>query len=434
MADITDIRSKAKRHICHKYPLLKSDDITTPYEVRQIIYKQEMIGLYDVAYWHRLLKAIYQEPPEIESELYDKDNLMNCIAKATFRKSEETSEWIILNTTPEVATKLQSGMIVPQPLNWKYLIKLPSGGTIIIGTKDKTSLLYVAHVVGGSVSDADQQHAEIYISLLLDEAKKNENQINPINEFEQAEGVRLYHLFNVYRANYVSADFMFEIAQTQENNLLQESIKYDALTDDLNDEIKRDHMEKYMLACGTYFLSAITYYFMALEGFINVVFHAFLKRDFRDKRLRIDERFDIEQKMKLMPALCFGFLPEHVDSPFSAYDNFHDLKEYRNSIFHAKVEESLKSISFIEDGFFYNCDVSKYQGPFLPTQKNMLTVDSVVKVKTIVADTVQLILRAMTEDTRILTEKYILKSTHIPFFILSDGSLSLGRIDNDQKT
>jgi hypothetical protein len=217
------------------------------------------------------------------------------------------------------------------------------------------------------------------------------------------------------------------MATSQEELIRAESIKYDARTSDLYDEEKRNHMELYMLAAGTYFLSAITYYFMALEGFINLVFHSFLKKDFRDSNLNIEKRFDIEQKLKLMPALCHGFKPEYLDSPLAVFDNFRKLKDHRNTVFHAKIEESLRNLGFIEDGFLYGCDVSKYQDAFIPVQKNMLTAASVLEVKKIVDDIIQLIMNAMQDDTRLLTEEHILKPPYIPFFILKDGTLSLAK-------
>jgi hypothetical protein len=224
---------------------------------------------------------------------------------------------------------------------------------------------------------------------------------------------------------------MQNMATTQEEIIRADSIKYDARTSDLHDEEKRNHMELYMLASGTYFSSAITYYFMALEGFINIVFHSFLKKDFRDSSLNIEKRFDIEQKLKLMPALCHGFKPEYLDSPLTVFDNFRKLKEHRNIVFHSKIEESLRDLGFFEDGFLYGCDVSKYQESFIPVQKNMLTAGSVLEVRNIVDEIIQLVLKTMRDDTKLLTEKYILKAPSIPFFILDDGTLTIAQGDKE---
>ena len=143
--------------------------------------------------------------------------------------------------------------------------------------------------------------------------------------------------------------------------------------------------------------------------------------------MNIEKRFDIEQKLKLMPALCRGFKPEYLETPLAVFDSFLKLKDHRNIFFHAKIEESLRNLGFVEDGFLYGCDVSKYQESFIPMQKNMLTAASVLEVKSIVDKIIQLILDTMLEDTRLLTEEFIMKAPYIPFFILNDGTLSLAK-------
>lgn len=432
---IIDFPSKAKERIYKQFPPLSSGEMPHPNKIKtiEIGYERQGIEEYDVVFWHRLLKSIYQDPLEIECELHVKNQTNRSSETAILRRLKEKSKWEILNTTEETTMKIQAGEIKPFPVNWKYFIKLPSGGIIEIGTKDQHTVIYFAHVVTQQLKDEDRKQSEQFISLLLDEAKKERNQLfNLLKEFEKTEGLKFYQLFNVYRANYVSAEVMLDEARNQEKFLRDEFLKYDARTGDLYDEEKRKHIDKFMLACGMYFSSAITYFFMSLEGFINIVFHSFLKKNLRDSDLNIEQRFDIEQKLKLMPALCNGFIQESADSTADIYSKFLKLKKYRNSIFHSKVEDSLKSLVFTEDGFLYNCDVSKHKEQFLPAQKIMLSANDVTEVKNIVDGIIGLILNSMTDDTRLLTDKYILNTTHIPFYILNDGSLSLGRSDREQ--
>jgi len=434
LADIIDLKSKAKDRIYNQFPPLGRNEVPQLYEIKTIEDKRENIDEYVVVFWHRLLKTIYQEPLEMECELHVRNQAIKNPETAILRRLDEKSKWQILKTTEETAIKIQSGEIKPFPINWKYFIKLPSGGIIEIGTKDRNTVLYFAHVISGQVKDEDSKQADKFISLLLEEAKKEARNklFDPLKEFEKLNGLKFYQLFNVYRANYVSAEFMLGEAVTQEKVLREEFLKYDARTSDLYDEEKSNYIDQFMLACGMYFSSAITYFFMSLEGFINIVFHSFLKKNLRDRDLNIEQRFDIEQKLKLMTALCNGFIQKSADSTDDIYSKFLKLKKYRNSIFHSKVEDSLKSFGIIEDGFLYNCDVSKYKEQFLPAQKIMLSANDVIEVKNIVDGLIGLVLNSMTDNTRLLTEKYILKSTHIPFYILKDGSLSLGKSDREQ--
>lgn len=431
--DIIDFPSKAKERIYKQFPPVSGGEVPQIYEIEAIEYARQSIEEYDVVFWHRLLKTIYQEPLEMECELHVMNQGPKRPVTAILRRLEEKSKWKILDASEETALKIQSGEIKPIPVNWKYFIRLSGREIIEIGTKDQHTVLYFAHVLSGQVKDEDREQAEKLISLLLDEAKKAGNQLfNPIKEFDKNDGLKFYQLFNVYRANYVSAEFMLSEASTQEKVLRDEFLKYDARTSDLYDEERRNHIDQFMLACGMYFSSAITYLFMSLEGFINIVFHSFLKKNLRDSNLNIEKRFDIEQKLKLMTTLCDGFIQESHDSTNDIYAKFTKLKNYRNIIFHSKIEDSLKSLGFIEDGLLYNCDVSKYKEQFLPAQKIMLAANDVIEVKNIVDGIIGLVLNSMTDDTRLLTDKYILKSTHIPFYILDDGSLSVGGSNREQ--
>jgi hypothetical protein len=439
MTDIIDLKDKIKYRLSNQYPPLRGADVPSLYEIKSIKTRQADIGDYDVVYWHLLLRELYQEPSEIECELLTKGKTIGMPETVVLRSLGKQSEWQLLNVNEEIVSKIQSGEIIPLPINWKYFISLPGGGTVELGTRDKHTTFYLACVVRSAKQEKkDSKEAEQFCNLLIAEANRLRPQLfNPIKKFEKAEGLKLYHLFNVYLSNYTSAKFMHEIALSQEKNLRDEFLRYDARTEQ-DDHAKKEHMDQFMLACGMYFSSAITYFFMALEGFINIVFHAFLKEDLRDKKdsresnLNIEQRFDIEQKLKLTPALCSGFREEYVDSTSAIYAKFTKLKKYRNSIFHSKVEESLKSLVFIEDGFIYNVDLSKYKEQFLPSQKIMLDDDDVLDVKRIVDEIVNMILNSMTESTKELTQKYILNSAIIPFYILDNGALSLGKSQKEQ--
>jgi hypothetical protein len=430
-----DFPSKAKERIYKQFPPLSIREMPHPDKIKtiEIEYERQGIEEYDVVFWHRLLKSIYQEPHEMECELHIINQSNKGPESAIWRRLEEKSKWEILGSSEDIAVKIQAGEIKPFPVNWKYFFRLPSGGIIEVGTKDQRSVFYFAHV-SGQVKVEDHKQGERFIDLLLEEAKKEARNklFDPLKEFCNKDRLKFYQLFNVYRANYVSAEFMLGVAVDQEKYLREEFLRYDARTHDLHEEEKRNHIDQFMLACGMYFSSSITYYFMALEGFLNIVFHSFLKKNLRDSGLNIEKKFDIEQKLKLLPVLCDGFLHEQYTAPSDLYSKFRKLTDYRNSIFHSKVEEALKSLSFFEDGFLYNCDVGRYKEQFLPAHKIMLSASHVMKVKKIVDEIIDMILNSMTDDVRQLTDKHILKSTQIPFFILKDGSLALGRSQKEQ--
>lgn len=425
MAEIIDLKTKARYRIFNQFPPLEKDEVPQKYEIRPIEYKKESIEEFDVIFWHRLLKSIYQAPIEIECELHMKNRFNKTPATAILRRLEENSKWEILGTTEETALKIKSGEIKPIFSNWKYFFKLPSGGIVSIGTKNRVTSLYIAHVaVGKQLSAEDNRAAEEFILLLLDEAKKSQL-FNPKKEFSKAQGLQSYSLFNVYLANYVSAQFMLATAVAQEATLRDEFQRYDASRLDLTQE-ESEHIHKFMLACGMYFSSAITYFYMALEGFINITFDSFLQQKFRDGALNIEKRFDIEQKLRFLPVLCDGFSQEYIGPTSEIFSRFRKLTDYRNTIFHSKLEESLRSLTFIEDGFLYQCHLRKFNKQYLPSLKIMLTANDVHEVQRIVDEIVDMVLNSMTKDAKFLANKYIRNSTIIPFYIRADGSQSMG--------
>lgn len=423
MANIIDFKDKTRYRIINQYPALYGSDVPTLDKIKTIEIIQKGIEEYDVIFWHLLLRNIYGEPSEIECELQKKGHIR--AVRAVLRRGEK-STYQILNVTKETALKIQSREITLQQINWKYFISLPSGGIVEIGTKDLNTSFYLAYIVRSGQQKNDSDEANQFISLLLAEANRLRDQLfNPIKRFGKAEGIKAYLLSNVYLSNYVSAEFMLKTALSQEEILRAEVLRYDAIKD-RHDQEKMKYIEPFLLAKGMYFSSAIMYFFIALEGFINIVFHAFLKKNFRNRDLNIEERFDIEQKLKLMPALCSGFKEEYAGATSEIYSDFLKLKKYRNSIFHSKVEDSLKSLIFIEDGFVYNVFLDKKE-QLLPFLKFKLTESDVLEVKRIVDEIINVVLTLMTESTKDLTKKYILNQDPIPFFVLDDGSLSLGQ-------
>lgn len=149
--------------------------------------------------------------------------------------------------------------------------------------------------------------------------------------------------------------------------------------------------------------------------------------------MNIEKRFDIEQKLRFLPVLCDGFAKEYVGSTSDIFSKFRKLTDYRNTIFHSKLEESLRSLTFVEDGFLYQCHLSKFNKQFLPSLKIMLTANDVLEVQRLVDEIVEMVLNSMTEDAKFLADKYIRNSAIIPFYIGADGSQSMGKSKSEDQ-
>jgi len=424
-----EIGNKFKEKFTTKYRALDKSEIPENYKVLPIEYKKEEIGKYHVIFWHRLLRNLYDLPIEIECEIQDKSHQRSIdVQKVFLRKTHENNNWEAIGIDETTSIAIQAGKTKPFPVNWKYLVRLPFGGVVELATSDKNTMFYIAQLIfHGHDKKSDSREVETFINDLLGEANRLKGQLfNPMKEFERQEGIGQYLLFNVYLSNYLSAKTMLDTAETLETELQQEFLRYDARTSDLYDDEKRKHINQYMLTCGMYYCSAISFFFMALEGFINLVFHAFLKKKFRDKEYRVEQRFDLEQKLRLMSILCDGF-NENKDLPAEVLLGFKKLKNYRNSLFHSKVEDSLKGLCFVEDGFVYTYEMDEYKDHFLPAHKIKLTVSDAIEVKKLVDDILYYILESMNPNTRNTTETYILKEPHIQITLLETGELAVGK-------
>jgi len=328
----------------------------------------------------------------------------------------------VVGTDESLAARIEAGEIRPSPVNWKYLIRLPSGGIVELGTRDRNTVFYISKVVRREKSEKeDNDEARKFIDLMLKEAKRLSSQLfHPIKDFERREDVKLYLLFNLYLSNYLSGETILSMADSQEAALWEEALKYDARTPDYIDEKKRKHIDRSLLTCGTYYCSAIAYFYMALEGFVNLLFHVFLKKSFRDKDFNIEKRFDLEQKIRFMNSLCHGFKENSVLSS-KILSEFKTLKKYRNSLFHSKVEDSLKSLVFVEDSFVYSYDLDEHKDRSFSPLKLKITVNDVIEIKNIVDKIVDSILNLMNQDTKVQAEKYIMKDPAIRVIVTETG-------------
>lgn len=400
MTRIIKMDTSTKSTISFRYPFVNSQDIPQKYKTVPIAFKEDEIQNYDVIFFHRLLKRIYGPPSSIK--------------------------------TKELPQK--NGEIGYLGLEWRYFLSTQFNDMILVETKDHHTFIVISHVLqeNKQLSERAIKEGEKFINTLLQEAEKLGKQIlNPKKEFEEGEGIQFYLLHNVYLYNYGSAELMVEYSENNENEILIEYLKYDARTD-YDDAQKRTHIEKFALGMGMYYASAVSYYFMALEGFINLIYHTFMKPEFRDRELNLEERFDIEQKIRLMSSLCDGF-EKNLDRKSDIFKNFKNLKKYRNQIFHSKIQDLLKSVGFVESGFLYTADMDKNKNQLFPALKSYLNKENVLTVKSIVDDIISDILSRMNDKCRNLTNEFIMKNNEVPFWKDKSGNIKLGTLSNSHE-
>jgi len=273
---------------------------------------------------------------------------------------------------------------------------------------------------------------------LLTEAVRLKGQIlNPRKEFEEQEGLQLYLLDNVFKRYYGSVELMLEDADEYENTILAEFRRYmpyvyekedvgGGVVRRIKDPKKDAYIDKHLVGLGMFYRSIVIHYFMALEGFVNLLYHAFLKKELRDQNL--EQRLDIEMKLLFMPTLCNGFKTQLFDSESEVFADFKQLRNYRNEMFHSKITDSLKGVQFLQDGFLYNVDMEKRKkGSLFPPAVETLRNEDVLKVKGIVDKLIEEILNKMDEESSKLVKEYIMKAIALPFWRDDTGQIRFGK-------
>jgi|GEM_PF-1345191 len=418
-----------KKDISDLYPLVQSDIVPKVYEAQIISHKAEEINEYNIGLWHRFLVKFYGQSTEIDAFLckakdhmpvLDENSRFQTVCEATFRNLGDR-KIDFLNISSENLEKYADGLLTIEPnfLDWKYFFELPSKNIIAIGSKEMHTEIYISLVNPDSSNNKEiYEEAKKFISILLEDMKKHSgNLFNPKKEFRE-KSVFCYTLWNVYLSNYLSAEHIIQISDREENNLVKNVNKFSNKSI-MIDKDAAEYTGSAMLICGMFYSSAISYLFMALEGFINVIFHRFVKRNVND--LDMEKGLNIEQKIRLMPYLCDGFDNDFNEIASETYKNFVKLKDYRNKLFHSKVEDSLFNLMDYYGLFHYNYRMDEYKNDSLPSYKFKLTKSDVIQVKETVDKMIEKIIKAMDQTAQKYVKEYILNSASIPFMNSSEG-------------
>jgi hypothetical protein len=400
LAKVYNINSPNILSLQNKYSVIQEDQLPKNYKIFTEPIREQELEKYNAILFHRLMRKIYGKPSEIESEeVKQLDGKMGAIGQ-----------------------------------EWKYFLMTESGNCIQVATRDKATKVFINFILredqikpSGKIIKESEKFAT---NLIIELEKEKKNFINPKKLFEKKEGIQLYLLHNVYLYNYGSAELVLEIADDNEKTIKKEFLKYDARTNDLNDPEKKAYIDKFQLGLGLYYAMGISYYFMSLEGFINIIYHSFLKREYEN--LNLYQRLDLDLKLRLMPSLCDGFENDKTEISAKYLDNFIKLKNYRNHIFHSKIEDSLKQVAFVEGGFFYLCDMDKNKNEFFPSHKMYLEKKDVLNVKSIVDKIIDEIVSLMNDKFSKLVKEFILRSPELPYWKDKSGNISLGNMSSNK--
>lgn len=418
----------------YQYAFVSREDIPSPYNLYQIDYKKDEISKYSVLFVHRLFYKIYGDPSEIEYDTSKLDailpkgceyslNIEDGKCKLTFQSNTQ------INIEQ---SDMKSAVLGTELREWKYYIRTKHNDIILIQSERLHCEVSIYHILPEHIKEPNQQskaEGEAFIDALLREADRQLRGGQLYNlkaEFEKSETIQLYLLHNVFYENYRTAQFLLEASIEGEKELVEGELEFDLADPEVRaSKEKMEHVDNYQLVRGVHFASSIMYFFMAFEGFVNLIYHAFLKNEFREKSEDIDKRLDLEQKLLFMPALCDGFRDELIISS-DFLDTFKQLKNFRNALIHAKISDSLIYVSFINQGFFYIDQITKQKDDAFPGHKLYLDTGSVINFAKKVDSLIEHIKNKMDAEHKDLVDTYFMKGTAIGFWKEKD-KLRLGR-------
>jgi hypothetical protein len=432
--------AKVHQIFSSRYPLVSFKDMPGEYRVQPITFKSDEIDEHEVILFHRLMQRYYGNAQEIEPRiLFEmpegfeqvrpvgrliRGNKYQYLVSSPAAYDKETLARYKKKVN-EIMNRLKKN---PFGGEWRYFIRTKSGGIIHVGTKDVHTKMLIGHVLPEYKQQQSKRvlkEGETFVNALLAEANRLKLELlNVRKEFEQRESLNIYTIHNVYLSNYTSAELMLESAHENEEKLMNESLRHD-LRENL-DDADEEYTKRAMHGIGMYYAASFAYYFMALEGFVNLVYHAFLKEEFRDKQFNLEGRLhDLELKLRLMSVLCKGFRTDLVKPKSKTYEKFVRLRKYRNMVFHSRIEDSLRTVLLFESGFFYPAEMKSKDKFILPLHRFDLKKDHILEAKGIVDSIIHDIVSKMKKTERNLVKRFILKDYLVSFHI-DNGEIRLG--------
>lgn len=415
--------------------LIAGEDIPKPHTLYRIVYKNEEIRKFNVLFFHRLMRKNFGDPSEIE---YDRTKLATILPEGcSYSVGIEDGRLAFRQNAniPINQSDLESALKGTELREWKYYVRTKHNDIILIRSERHHSELSIYHVLPQHIKEPNhksKEEGESFIESLLREANRQLDGgqlFDPRAEFEKGDDIKHYILHNVFLENYLTAKLLLQASLDGEQDIKEGVLKFDAADPEVRASIeKMGHIDQHIAVVGAYYLSSILYFFMAFEGFVNLIHHAFLKDAFRTEISTIDRRLDLEQKLLFMPALCDGFNGELVNSK-EFIDSFKQLKNFRNAMIHAKISDSLISASFIEQGFFYSIPIAKQKEDAFPGHKIYLDAESVISFAKKAESLMERIKNMMDAEHREVVNTYFMKELRIAFWKKED-KLRLTRVHN----
>ncbi|NCS36189.1 MAG: hypothetical protein GPJ14_18870 [Microcystis aeruginosa G11-01] len=152
-----------------------------------------------------------------------------------------------------------------------------------------------------------------------------------------------------------------------------------------------DYIKHYDLCRAAFIL-----YLSSVEGFVNLIYELYLRRELREKRIyeRIS-REQIDLKLRLAPVYCLCFKENILDPETKAFKDFHSLVNLRNDFVHANFTKPMMNPIICEDGFEFGINTDSATSIGIPNNFSDLQSAHVDTAKNITQELIDYVVAAM---------------------------------------
>jgi len=284
-----------------------------------------------------------------------------------------------------------SNMFDDMKSQWQYSIQSPEAYFEIYDWKvfSWSIGVYLKKGVKKSAEDVAQE----LLKAFEKQAAKHNSAIK--EKLKDPDGIVIENPFLTYRE---TADSLFELLNDLKNPKQNEEGKLEF----------GGWMKHYDLC-----RSAFIMYLSSVEGFVNLIYELYLRKELREKRIydRVC-REQIDLKLRLAPVYCECFEADVLDPEAEAFKQFHSLANLRNDFVHANLTKPMMNPIIYEEDIEFVIDSDSTTAIGIPSNFREFESQHVERTKEITQNLIDYVLASMSPRFRkefesVMEQEYI---------------------------
>lgn len=287
-------------------------------------------------------------------------------------------------------------------IGWRYLLAGPENSSFEI-----TRLRYEPEVtlkvwskyeiMPERVQNAINEEIGILVSRLKTLFDFEASRYSIKNEIRKSgEHIEIY--VNLFRQYYSAGLQMLETADREEEEL-EKARQAFFIKGEWNESL-RLYMKR-----GTYYLSGMIFFWMALEGFINTLYKLLVLPQYDHemyRRLTVTAHIDL--RILTLPAFCKGFSSGSIDPESDLFKNLKKVIDFRNDLFHVNITEEHTGKDLVDEGHVFTYrplyDRSRKVKSKYHTYKQFYSKEDALELAELVDGVVKGILNGMDDEQK----------------------------------